>query len=70
MKSRGWLSNRIFFLLLLVAVFVGALLRGVQIDTSFFSLFPEYSKLSDVENKISHSSSSAVYILTESIDFD
>ena len=70
MKSRGWLSNRILFLLLLVAVFTAAMLRGVQIDTSFFSLFPEYSKLSEVEDMISRNSSSSVYILVECIDFD
>ena len=70
MKSRGWLSNRILFLLMLVAVFVTAMLRGVQIDTSFFSLFPEYSKLSEVEDRISRNSSSSVYILVECIDFD
>ena len=69
MKNRGWPNNRTFFLLLLVAVFAAALCRGVQIDTSFFSLFPEYSDLSDVEKKISHNTSSSVYIFAESSDF-
>lgn len=70
MKNRGWPNNRTFFLLLLVAVFAAALCRGVQIDTSFFSLFPEYSDLSDVEKKISHNTSSSVYIFAESSDFE
>ena len=70
MKSRGWLSNRTLFLFLLVAVFVAALCRGVQIDTSFFSLFPEYSALSEVESKISHNTSSLVYIFAEGEDFN
>ena len=70
MKSRGWPSNRTFFLLLLVAIFAAALCRGVQIDTSFFSLFPEYSALSEVENKISHNTSSTVYIFAEGDNFN
>lgn len=70
MKSRGWPSNRTVFLLLLVAVFAAALCRGVQIDTSFFSLFPEYSTLSEVEDKISHDTSSAVYIFAEGESFE
>lgn len=70
MKSRGWPSNRLLFLLLLAAVFAAALCRGVQIDTSFFSLFPEYSTLSAVEDKISRSTSSSVYIFAEGNTFD
>ena len=70
MKSRGWPNNRTIFLFLLVAVFAAALCRGVQIDTSFFSLFPEYSTLAEVENKISRNTSSAVYIFAEGENFD
>ena len=70
MKSRGWLNNRTLFLFMLVTVFVAAFCRGVQIDTSFFSLFPEYSALSEVESKISHNTSSSVYIFAEGEDFN
>ena len=55
---------------MLVTVFVAAFCRGVQIDTSFFSLFPEYSALSEVESKISHNTSSSVYIFAEGEDFN
>ena len=70
MKSRGWPNNRTLFLFLLVTFFVAAFCRGVQIDTSFFSLFPEYSALSEVESKISHNTSSSVYIFAEGEDFN
>ena len=55
---------------MLVTVFVAAFCRGVQIDTSFFSLFPEYSALSEVESKISQNTSSSVYIFAEGEDFN
>ena len=70
MKSRGWPNNRTLFLFMLVTFFVAAFCRGVQIDTSFFSLFPEYSALSEVESKISHNTSSSVYIFAEGEDFN
>ena len=69
MKGSGWSIKRTVFLCVLAIVFVAALCRGIQLDTSFFSLFPEYSTLSGVEKKISHNTSSSVYIFAESDDF-
>lgn len=70
MKGSGWSIKRIIFLCVLAIVFVAALCRGIHLDTSFFSLFPEYSALSGVEKKISHNTSSSVYIFAESNDFE
>lgn len=70
MSGRGWPTKRILFLCVLAAVFVAALCRGIHLDTSFFSIFPEYSDLSEVEKKISQNTSSSVYIFAESDDFD
>ncbi len=70
MSRRNWSRSRILFLLLLVVTFGAALCRGVQIDTSFFSLFPEYSSLSEVEKKISRTTSPAVSIFAEAADFN
>ena len=70
MNSNGCQIKRTVFLLVLAAVFAAALCRGIHLDTSFFSLFPEYSRLAEVEKKISHSTSSGVYIFAESDDFN
>ena len=70
MNGSGWPIKRTVFLLVLAAVFAAALCRGIHLDTSFFSLFPEYSKLAEVEKKISRNTSSGVYIFAESDDFD
>ncbi|MBR4376786.1 MAG: MMPL family transporter [Spirochaetia bacterium] len=69
MKGSGWPIKRTVFLCVLAIVFVAALCRGIHLDTSFFSLFPEYSALSGVEKKISRNTSSSVYIFAESDDF-
>ena len=70
MKGSGWQIKRVLFLCVLAIVFVAALCRGINLDTSFFSIFPEYSALSAVEKKISQNTSSSVYIFTESKDFE
>ena len=70
MKGSGWPIKRILFLCMLAIVFVAALCRGINLDTSFFSIFPEYSALSAVEKKISQNTSSSVYIFAESKDFE
>ena len=70
MKGSGWPIKRIVFLFVLAVIFAAALCRGVHLDTSFFSLFPEYSALSEVEKKISRNTSSSVYIFAESNDFN
>ncbi len=70
MKGSGWPIRRILFLCGVAVVFIAALCRGINLDTSFFSIFPEYSSLSEVEKKISRSTSSSVYIFVESTDFD
>ena len=70
MKGSGWPIKRVLFLCVLAIVFVAALCRGINLDTSFFSIFPEYSALSAVEKKISRNSSSSVYIFAESKDFE
>ena len=69
MNSNGCRIKRTVFLLVLAAVFAAALCRGIHLDTSFFSLFPEYSRLAEVEKKISRNTSSGVYIFAESDDF-
>jgi len=69
MNSNGCQIKRTVFLLVLAAVFAAALCRGIHLDTSFFSLFPEYSRLAEVEKKISRNTSSGVYIFAESDDF-
>ena len=58
------------FTVVLVAVFTGAFCRGINIDTSFFSIFPEYSSIADVEKKISRNISAKVNILVEADDFE
>ena len=70
MKGSGWPIRRILFLCGVAAAFIAALCRGINLDTSFFSIFPEYSSLSEVEKKISQNTSSSVYIFAESSDFD
>ena len=70
MKGSGWPIKRVIFLCMLAIVFVAALCRGINLDTSFFSIFPEYSSLSAVEKKISQNTSSSVYIFAESRDFE
>ena len=70
MKGSGWPIKRIVFPLVLAVTLAAALCRGVHLDTSFFSLFPEYSALSEVEKKISHNTSSSVYIFAEGNDFN
>ena len=70
MKGSGWPIKRVLFLCVLAIVFVAALCRGINLDTSFFSIFPEYSALSAVEKKISQNTSSSVYIFSESKDFE
>ena len=70
MKGSGWPIKRVLFLCVVAIVFIAALCRGVNLDTSFFSIFPEYSSLSEVEKKISQNTSSSVYIFAESADFD
>ena len=70
MKGSGWPIKRVLFLCVLAIVFVAALCRGINLDTSFFSIFPEYSALSAVEKKISQNTSSSVYIFAESKDFE
>ena len=70
MKGSGWPIKRVLFLCVLAIVFVAALCQGINLDTSFFSIFPEYSALSAVEKKISQNTSSSVYIFAESKDFE
>ena len=70
MKGSGWPIRRILFLCGVAVAFIAALCRGINLDTSFFSIFPEYSSLSEVEKKISQNTSSSVYIFAESSDFD
>lgn len=70
MKSKGWPIKRIIFLCVLAVTFVAALCRGIHLDTSFFSLFPGYSALSEVEKKISQNTSSSVYIFAEGDNFE
>ena len=70
MKGRGWPTERVLFLCVVAVVFIAALCRGIKLDTSFFSIFPEYSSLSEVEKKISQNTSSSVFIFAESTDFD
>ena len=69
MKGSGWPIKRVLFLCVTAVVFIAALCRGIHLDTSFFSIFPEYSSLSEVEKKISQKTSSSVYIFAESADF-
>jgi predicted exporter len=70
MKGSGWPIKRVLFLCVAAIVFIAALCRGIHLDTSFFSIFPEYSSLSKVERKISQNTSASVYIFAESADFD
>ena len=70
MKGSGWPIKRVLFLCVTAIIFIAALCRGINLDTSFFSIFPEYSSLSEVEKKISQNTSSSVYIFAEGTDFD
>ena len=69
MKKLGSQTDRIIFLVLLACLLLVGICRGVHLDTSFFSLFPEYSNLAEVEKRIARNSASSVFILAEGADF-